>query len=90
MEENKTWNFVVVGCDSNDSPKYLGFTDTREAAVNFQTNMELSGWRRVAIIDAAHQEQIESLQKQLAQKDKQLDHFEDLLKRQQGLGFGRG
>jgi len=50
------WNFSVVGCDSHDWPKYLGFKDTYEEAVEFQTKMANAGWRRVAIFDAAHQE----------------------------------
>jgi hypothetical protein len=88
--EIEGWNFTVVGCDSSNLPKYLGVTETREEAETLQKNMEKAGWRRVAIIDADHQEQIQSLQKELAQKDEQLAHLEDLLKRQQGLGLGRG
>jgi hypothetical protein len=84
------WSFTVVGCDSSNLPKYLGVTETREEAETLQKNMEAAGWRRVAIFDAAHQEQIQSLQKEVAQKDKTIDHLEDLLKRQQGLGLGRG
>jgi len=51
------WNFAVVGCDSHDIPKYLGFVQTREEADKLQNNMETIGWRRVAIFDAALQEQ---------------------------------
>jgi len=86
----ESWSFAVVGCDSNNIPKYLGFTKTREEAETFQNNMVLLGWRRVAIFDAAHQEQIGTLQSEIASKDKQLAHFEELLKRQQGLGYARG
>ena len=46
------WNFVVVGCDSNDIPKYLGRTETHEEGVKLQKNMETVGWRRVAVFDA--------------------------------------
>jgi hypothetical protein len=83
------WNFTVVGCDSNNMPKYLGFTGTREEADTLQKNMEAAGWRRVAIFDAAL-EQVAALKKEVAQKDKTIEHLEDLLKRQQGLGRGRG
>ncbi|MFY9684046.1 MAG: hypothetical protein WAK70_19620, partial [Candidatus Sulfotelmatobacter sp.] len=51
------WNFAVVGCDSHDNPKYLGFVHTREEADKFQEEMEKLGWRRVAVFDAAIQEQ---------------------------------
>ena len=50
-------SFAVVGCDSHDNPKYLGFTETREEADKFQKEMEKLGWRRVAVFDAALQEQ---------------------------------
>jgi hypothetical protein len=51
----ESWNFAVVGCDSHDDPKYLGFVQTREEADNFQKEMEKLGWRRVAVFDAAVQ-----------------------------------
>jgi hypothetical protein len=51
----QTWKFAVVGCDSNDNPRYLGFTETYEEATKLQENMKLE-WRRVAIFDAARQE----------------------------------
>jgi hypothetical protein len=85
----KSWKFTVVGCDSNDIPKYLGFFETREDAGKSQKEMETAGWHRVAVFDAAHQEQIATLQKELAAKDKQLEHWERLLKEQQGHGRGR-
>lgn len=87
--EIEGWNFTVVGCDSSNLPKYLGVTETREEAETLQKNMEAVGWRRVAIFEAAL-EQVAALQKEVAQKDKTIEHLEDLLKRQQGLGFGRG
>lgn len=45
------WNFAIVGCDSKDLPKYLGFTETYEEALKFQKNMVTVGWRRVAVFD---------------------------------------
>lgn len=86
----KSWSFTVVGCDSNNIPKYLGFTETREEADEYLKEMEAAGWRRVAIFDAAHQEQISSLQKELAVKSRQLEQAEEFLQRAQGLGYGRG
>lgn len=83
------WKFTVVGCDSNNIPKYLGNAETREEADKLQKHMEAAGWCRVAIFNAAHQEQIATLQKELAAKDKQLEHREQLLREQQGLGRGR-
>jgi hypothetical protein len=89
MEGNKNWNFAVVGCDSKNVQKYLGFTETREEAETLQKNLEAAGWLRVAIFDAAL-EQVTALQKEVAAKDKTIERLEDLLKRQQGLGRGRG
>jgi len=51
------WNFAVVGCDSHDNPKYLGFVQTRKEADRFQKEVEKLGWRRVAVFDATLQEQ---------------------------------
>jgi hypothetical protein len=90
MNAKENWNFTVVGCDSQDIPKYLGFTQTREEAETFKRNMEAVGWHRIAIFDAAHQEQIDTLQKELATKTRQLEQAEDFLRRQQGQGYGRG
>jgi hypothetical protein len=87
--KSENWNFTVVGC-SHNVPKYLGFTETREKAETLQKNMEAVGWSRVAIFDAAHQEQVSALQKEVAEKDKKIEYLEDLLKRQQGQGYGRG
>jgi hypothetical protein len=52
MAKTITWEFAVVGCNLNDSPRYLGFTETYEAAVKIQSNMTALGWRRVAVFDA--------------------------------------
>jgi hypothetical protein len=84
----KSWSFTVVGCDSNNIPKYLGVTETREEADKLKKEMEAAGWCRVAVFNAAHQEQIAKLQKEIAAKDKQLEHWERLLKEQQGHGRG--
>lgn len=51
------WNFTIIGCDSQDVPKYLGFKRTREEADKYQKQMENLGWRRVAVFDAALREQ---------------------------------
>jgi len=55
-EKAETWNFAVVGCNPNDCPRYLGFTETYEEAVKLQENMATAGWRRVAVFDATLQE----------------------------------
>ncbi len=86
----KSWSFAVVGCDSHNNPKYLGFFENREDADNCQKEMETAGWRRVAIFDAAHQEQISTLQKELAAKSRQLEQADEFLRRAQGQGYGRG
>ena len=86
----KSWKFTVVGCDSDDIPKYLGFFETREDADKFQNEMEAAGLRRVAVFDAAHQEQIATLQKELAVKSRQLEQADEFLRRAQGQGYGRG
>jgi hypothetical protein len=52
----KTWEFTVIGCDPNDIPSYLGFFGTYEGAAEFRGNMELVGWRRVAVFDAGLRE----------------------------------
>ena len=52
LGKGRTWNFAVVGCDSADAPKHLGFADTRDEATWLQKNIEALGWRRVAIFDA--------------------------------------
>jgi hypothetical protein len=47
------WNFTVVGCNSNNVPKYLDTgLSTYEEAVNYKEQMENIGWRRVAVFDA--------------------------------------
>jgi hypothetical protein len=84
------WKFAVIGCDSHDNPKYLGCFETREDADKFQKEMQESGWRRLAVFDAAHQEQISSLQKELAAKSRQLEQADEFLRRAQGQGYGRG
>ena len=83
------WAYTVVGCDSHNIPKYLGFTETREQAETLQKNMEAVGWSRVAIFDAAHQEQVSALQKELAAKARQLEQAEEFLRRAQGQGYRR-
>lgn len=52
----ESWNFAVIGCDSNDCPKYLGMTETYEEAVQLRGNMFVAGWRRVAVFDTALRE----------------------------------
>jgi len=90
MTKVEHWNYTVVGCDSNNVPKYLGFTETHDEAVTLQKNMEGVGWSRVAIFDAALQEQVSALQKEVTAKDTKIEYLEDLLRRQHGLGYGRG
>jgi hypothetical protein len=51
----KTWNFAVVGLRPNNMPKYLGFTDTYEEAVELQGNMTALGWTSVTIYDPSLQ-----------------------------------
>ncbi len=51
-----TWNFAVIGRDSNDCPKYLGFARTLEEATKLLRNMENLGWRRAAVFDSALRE----------------------------------
>lgn len=89
MNAKESWNFTVVGCDSTNTPKYLGFTETQEEAVTLQKEMEVMGWSRVAIFDAAHQEQVSALQKELDVKARQLEQAEEFLRRAQGQGYGR-
>jgi hypothetical protein len=55
-KEISTWNFAVVGCDSNDWPQYLGVRELYEEAVELQGSMAAAGWRRVAVFDAALRE----------------------------------
>jgi hypothetical protein len=55
-DNKKTWNYAVVGTDANDSPKYLGFTDTYDDAATLKQNLATVGWQRLAIFDAALQE----------------------------------
>ena len=80
------WSFAVVGCDSHNNPKYLGFFVTREDADKCHKELQGAGWRRVAIFDAAHQEQIATLQKELAVKSRQLEQADEFLRRAQGQG----
>lgn len=52
----ESWNFAVVGCDSGNMPKYLGFTQDLSAATVLQKNMVALGWNRVSIFDASLKE----------------------------------
>jgi hypothetical protein len=53
----KTWNFAIVGCDSNDIPRYLDFAETYEEAVTRQETLSnTAAWTRLAIFDAYHEE----------------------------------
>jgi hypothetical protein len=87
--KTENWNFTVVGCDSHNNPKYLGFTQTREEAETLQKNMEAVGWSRVAVFDAALQE-VSALQKELATKTERLEQAEEFLRRAQGQGYRQG
>lgn len=51
MMTNK-WRFAVAGCDWNELPQYLGFTNSYRGAVELQRDMTAVGWRRVTVIDA--------------------------------------
>jgi hypothetical protein len=63
MANKETWNFALVGCDSQGNPKYLGFTETYDEAIKLEKNMAILGWRQVAVFDAALQEAKENSQK---------------------------
>jgi hypothetical protein len=49
-------NFVGVGRDVVDWPKYVGFFDTIEEGVEYRENMRKIGWRRIPVFHAALKE----------------------------------
>lgn len=44
MRDNeKGWNFAVVGCNSNGAPRYRGFFDYNAEAAKYLRNVEITG-----------------------------------------------
>ena len=56
VNQGHTWEFFVVGHDSNDNPKFLGHTKTCKEAVKLQQSATAAGWRRVAVYGVALRE----------------------------------
>lgn len=49
----ESWNFVIVGQDSNGLRKFIGQpVNTKELAERLRKSAETIGWRNVAIYDA--------------------------------------
>jgi hypothetical protein len=53
---HESWKFAVVGCDPNDSPSYLGVSETYDGAAKLREDMKLLGWLKVAVFDSAFRE----------------------------------
>ena len=53
---HESWKFAVVGCDQNDSPSYLGFSDPYDGEAKLKENMKSLGWLKVAVFDSAFRE----------------------------------
>jgi hypothetical protein len=49
---SESWQFCVIGYDSNDARAYLGFTKTLEDAETVRANARTDGWRSVAVLDS--------------------------------------
>jgi hypothetical protein len=67
----KIWKYAIVGCDPTSLPRYLGFAETQQEAIEFLKNTERLGWQMVAVFDAALQE----LPKRKTPKDHLHEHM---------------